>query len=517
MSRQGTPQHRPQAGPLLLAALLACTLFMPLNASAAEQVGRVLVATGSVTAEQGDASARALGRRDPIYAGDRVRTSARGRVQIRFQDGALIDLNPSSTFEVEEYASEDEDGGGSAVMSFLKGAMRTITGAIGGSRDDTYQMNTTVATIGVRGTAYALEYCDTECAQDGGREGLYGRVDDGDVEVDSPGGTGAFSEAQYFFVPEGGPAERIVAPPDGILEGEGETGAGGGDDRIEDVSIRPLATGAEEGLGIDGNDTDLLDPDFESADITDLGPVRPGTSFAGGFGGAFLGSSGFAVYEAPNGGDVRTDDQRRIVGAEFEGFGFVDASDLEHAGGSTTFNPELESEFSVSWGNWSSQAPLEEDGGVDGFLYAVTDPANLTTADEVNVIAENAEFSRFYGDRGGPAVIGSEGGNWQVDNIQVLVSFSDAAIEAASIDLSDTTAGDFISVSAGIEGPDIGVVNPDGSFSADGLSDIDGVFDGELEGHFLGTNAEGALTAFEIREVDGERRIVGARLLQPLD
>ncbi len=156
MSRHGTHQHRPPAGPIL-AALLACLLFMPVNAAAAEQVGRVLVAVGGVTAEQADASARGLGRRDPIYAGERIRTGTRGRVQIRFQDGAMVDLDPGSTCEVEEYASDDD--GGSAVMNFLKGAMRTITGAIGGNRGDDYRMNTTVATIGVRGTATRILRC----------------------------------------------------------------------------------------------------------------------------------------------------------------------------------------------------------------------------------------------------------------------------------------------------------------------------------------------------------------------
>ncbi len=521
MSRQGTLQNRPSAGPIL-AALLACLLFMPVNAAAAEQVGRVLVAVGSVTAEQEDASARALGRRDPIYAGDRIRTAARGRVQIRFEDGAMVDLDPSSTFQVEEYASEDEDGGGSAVMSFLQGAMRTITGAIGGSRDDTYQMNTTVATIGVRGTAYALEYCDAECAQDGGSEGLYGRVDDGEVEVDGPGGTGGFSKGQYFFVPDGGAPERIVAPPDGVLEGEGETGAGGDDEQIEDVSIRPLDTGEEDGIGLGGGDTDLLDPDFESGENLDLEPEPepeplPGTTIEAAFSGAFLGSSGFAVYESPAGGDVRIDDEGRIVGAEFEGFGFVDATDLEHTGGLTTLNAGQESEFNVSWGSWSSDSLPEEDGTLDGFLYAITDLDNMTTAAEIDALEANFTFSVSYTDFGGPSVIGSEGGNWAVNNIRFDATFSAGAIDAASISLLETTTEEIISVDAGIEAPAIGTINPDGSFAADGLGDTDGVFSGEFEGHFLGTNAEGALMAFEIREIDGERRIVGTRILDMLE
>jgi hypothetical protein len=525
MSRQGTLQHRPSAG-TLFATLLVCLLFMPVNASAAEQVGRVLVAAGSVTAEQEDASARALGRRDPIYAGDRIRTSPRGRVQIRFEDGALVDLEPSSTFQVEEYASEadDEDGGGSAVMSFLAGAMRTITGAIGGNRSDDYRMTTTVATIGVRGTAYALEYCDAACAEDGGREGLYGRVDDGEVEVDGPGGIGVFGKGQYFFVPDGGAPERIVAPPDGILEGDGETGAGGDDDRIEDVSIKPLDTGDEDGAGLGSNDTDLLDPDFESAEITDLGPLRPGTSVSVGFGGAFIGSSGFAVYESPGGGDVRRDEEGRIVGAEFDGYdGFVDATDLDFNGGMTPIiDPESgETAFEVSWGSWTAEPGTIAEGDIAGFSYAVTDPGNFTTVTEIEALG-SLEATGTYFDQGGPVAIDSSGATWSVAALQLGVDFG-SGLTGAGIALEPVGGeqGAVLSVSNFPGGGTIGSIDPnDGTFAAAGLSadgggDFSQVFEAEgaLEGRFLGRNAEGALVAFELREVNGDRRVVGTRVL----
>ncbi len=401
MSRQGPPQHRPSAGSIL-AALLACLLFIPINAAAAEQVGRVLVATGSVTAEQKDASTRALGRRDPIYAGDRIRTAARGRVQIRFEDGAMVDLDPSSTFEVEEYATEDEEGGGSAVMSFLKGAMRTITGAIGSSRGDEYRMNTTVATIGVRGTAYALEYCDAECAEDGGSEGLYGRVDEGEVEVDGPGGTGGFGEGQYFFVPDGGAPERIVAPPDGILDGEGGTGAGGDDDRIEDVSIRPLETGEEDGIGLGGNDTDLLEPDFES---TESGRIGATTNAL--FAGAYVGSSGFAVYDSPGSGDVRVDQQGRVVGAEF-GSNFIQVGNLSDF---TSGTVPVQEGLDVTWGSWTGANRPLADGEIAGFSYTLTDPNNITTPGQLGALEGDVTFA----DIGGPSAVGSDGGLWTVN------------------------------------------------------------------------------------------------------
>ncbi|WP_175443062.1 FecR family protein [Halofilum ochraceum] len=456
-----------------------------------------------MTAEQEDASARALGRRDPIYAGDRIRTRARARVQIRFEDGALVDLDPSSTFEVEEYASDDDGGGGSAVMSFLKGAMRTITGAIGGGREDTYRMTTTVATIGVRGTAYALEYCDAECAGEDGQVGLYGRVDDGDVEVEAPGGTGTFGKGHYFFVPEGGAPERIVAPPDGILEGEGETGAGGDDDRIEDVSIKPLDTGEEDGLGIGGTNTDLLDPDFESAETTDLGEPRPGDVAEVLFGGGFVGSDarGTDLYRSDAEAEARLGSDSEIVGAEFDA-GFVDTSDLNlvENGTKTITNPSNgDPLFAVDWGRW--QGAPEIAGGADGgFTYAYADLDRITTPTELDALTGTFFFDSASGD--GPAAVDQNGGTYDV-SASVQLDFFNATIDQAFLNFSGPNT---FSVNGD------GDLNPDATFTVNNLQSTDEVFNGNLEGVLLGSNAEGAIIVFDVEGAGTE--IVGTQVLQ---
>jgi hypothetical protein len=519
MSRQGTLHHRPSAG-LLLATLLACLLFMPFNASAAEQVGRVLVAAGSVTAEQEDASARALGRRDPIYAGDRIRTGPRGRAQIRFQDGGMVDLEANSIFEVEEY-SDDDDAGGSVVMSFLEGAMRTITGAIGGSSRDSYRMNTTVATLGVRGTAYSLRYCDADCAQAGGEAGLYGRVDDGEVVVDGPGGTGGFGAGQFFFIPDGGAPRRIVAPPDGILDGDDGEGADGDDDEaIEDVQVRAVDS--------DDEGEDLLDPGFEQGENEDIDArpgesidARPGESIDAAFSGAFVGSSGFAVYESPGGGDVRRDEDGRIIGAEF-GDEFIDASGMDHLGGMTEITPDGEEDggFEVSWGSWTPSGAVD-DGELRGFVYAYTDPGNFTTATELGAVAD-AVGSLQYNNLHGPSALGSDGTRWNVHWLRIDVDFAAADITGAGMLLAQTNGDEFIDLNAGLFGSGTvdGALNPDTTFTVTDLPGTSvpepgtvGVYSGDLTGRFLGQNAEGALVAFDVGEIEGDRRIVGTRIL----
>jgi hypothetical protein len=444
-------------------------------------------------------------------------------VQIRFDDGGMVDLEADSLFEVEEYG-DDDDAGGSVVMSFLRGAMRTITGAIGGRTNDSYRMNTAVATLGVRGTAYSLRYCDATCVGQGGEPGLYGRVDDGEVVVEGAGGEGTFGVGQFFFVPDGGGPRRIVAPPDGILDGGDDDGADGGDEEvIEDVRVRPVESGDENRASLDGERDNLLDPDYEQGENED--PVAlPGVSIDAAFSGAFIGSSGFAVYESPGGGDVRRDEEGRIVGAEFDGYGFVDASGLEHTGGVTGITDPMTEEvlLEVSWGSWTAEPGTIAEGDIAGFSYAFTDPGNFTTVADIDALG-SLEATGTYFDQGGPTAIDSSGAAWDVAAIFLEVDFG-SGLTGAGIALEPVGGdpGAALSVSNFPDGDTtIGSIDPnDGTFSAAGLSadeggDFSQVFEAEgaLEGRFLGRNAEGALVAFELREVDGDRRVVGTRVL----
>jgi hypothetical protein len=90
-----------------------------------------------------------------ISNGDTIRTGDGGRAQVRFSDGALISLQPTTEFRVDNYEfSNQPTGQEKGFFSLIKGGMRTITGLIGRSNRDNYKVTTSVATIGIRGTEY---------------------------------------------------------------------------------------------------------------------------------------------------------------------------------------------------------------------------------------------------------------------------------------------------------------------------------------------------------------------------
>lgn len=145
------------------ARLVACGALMLLSSLDAEALhaagaARVDFTVGEVAAVRPDGTRRSLKRGAEVSPGDTVDTGS-GRAQLRFTDGAMVSLQPQTQFRIDAYEFKAEAvGGEKGFFSLLKGAMRTITGAIGKTDRKTYRLDTAVATIGIRGTEYAVAY-----------------------------------------------------------------------------------------------------------------------------------------------------------------------------------------------------------------------------------------------------------------------------------------------------------------------------------------------------------------------
>lgn len=126
------------------------------------EVGKVILATGVVTALDRHGNQRALARRSVIYVGDTLRTDHDSMLQLRFTDKAMMTLRENTEFWIEEYRPSDPNTGGAAIMKLLSGGFRTITGSIGKGDKDDYRVTTQAASIGIRGTHYEAVQTDNE-------------------------------------------------------------------------------------------------------------------------------------------------------------------------------------------------------------------------------------------------------------------------------------------------------------------------------------------------------------------
>ena len=200
------------------AALAAFVLLAVLASDALAQAAKVVLAVGEVTLVRGTERSR-LAAGAQVNTGDTVITGAQSNAQLRFSDNALLALKADSEFRIEAFAfSGAADGSERAVFRLVRGGFRTVTGQVGQVNKDTYQVLTTQATIGIRGTHYQLQICavgqcrDSDASQPA-RAGLYGGVFEGRVSVNARGITDEYGEREYFFVPDDEAPQRLLAPP----------------------------------------------------------------------------------------------------------------------------------------------------------------------------------------------------------------------------------------------------------------------------------------------------------------
>ncbi|MDH5437118.1 MAG: FecR domain-containing protein, partial [Gammaproteobacteria bacterium] len=221
---------------LVLSGVVSLVLFGFSAAAWAEEaaIARVIVSSGQFTAVQADGKERVLKRRSAIFEGDTLVTAENGRAQIRFKDGALIDIQAATQLRLDEYHYEGKvDGTEKNTMSLIKGGFRTISGIVGKKNKKNYKVNTPVATIGIRGTHYGLHYCGGDCGVDTGdgkfqnKTGLYGGVVDGAVVASNDAGDIRLGNDEYFHVASiGEPPKTLLIPPAIIFDTEKSVSTG---------------------------------------------------------------------------------------------------------------------------------------------------------------------------------------------------------------------------------------------------------------------------------------------------
>ncbi len=182
---------------LAAALVLVASLLLSSAASAADPVGVLKFTRGVVTIVSVAGETRRAGRDDELNLNELVVTGAASLAVIQLSDDSRMVVRPNSEFRVELLNADAADNRGqSAVLSLLRGGLRLATGLISRVNPGGYQLNTPVATIGIRGTEFNSRICLADCAAEeiqlaGGdaadsiSEGLYVNVDDGRVFLDN--------------------------------------------------------------------------------------------------------------------------------------------------------------------------------------------------------------------------------------------------------------------------------------------------------------------------------------------
>ncbi|OBP13419.1 hypothetical protein A5320_19135 [Rheinheimera sp. SA_1] len=196
-----------RSSPCCIIALSVLLWQLPLLAE--EAAGKTIMARGSVQASA-EQQSRALKRQSPVFGVDLVSTGPESSSQLRMKDGGLLSMHADSELAIRNYPSGQGGAADSVSMDLLKGGLRTITGTLPQSAKD-YQLNTPVATIGVRGTHYeaVLQQGDLYLA---GWDGII------DIRVTVPGADQSFSLGpeqpfRFAIVRANGEVELLLRAP----------------------------------------------------------------------------------------------------------------------------------------------------------------------------------------------------------------------------------------------------------------------------------------------------------------
>ncbi len=506
-----------------------------------EIIGKVIINVGSLSA-QNRGSTRTLNRRSPIYKGDTLTTGGRSLTQIRLKDGALLSLRPYTEIKIEEYNYNGrEDGSEKSVLELLKGGFRTITGLIGHKNKQNYQIRTSVATIGIRGTHYSLVLCQQASCNDGDTQvddGLYGGVADGSIVIENQSGIHRFNNDQYFKLTSASAAPVEFLLPPGVLKNSKGKLTNSGKTRsstnkqevskrtksaprrlavivepgqpdfsrrpkvaLPDLSKPPLVedtiTTAPNGSGmlISFNETDGLGlPNGVAAGVI----IAPKNNNA-----IVLGPNRVPVAAREVSYDIELDQLRvneLILGTADSGLAKLAPSSL---GG----DPKL----GVNWGRWNGQFTVLNDGVKSQtqdnlhFIYS----ENLTSPAQLANLGQTIGSATYYS-VDGFGTLPTDLKNNIADTpalIDLTVDFNQQSLTQYNVSAIVAGINYFASTSFSVPLNEIA--------SGFSLSDISSGNTGQASVLFVGDQAQGAITAFQIQDAQSTNAITGTALLTP--
>ena len=179
----------------------------------AKAAGTVTFKTGDATITHADKTVTPAAKNAELNVGDTVETKE-GRLQLSLIDGGKVSLQPNTIYKINKYEfTGKEDGSEYAFTELIKGGLRTVSGLVGHKNRDRYQLKTTAATIGIRGTEFTVNF-------DGNT--LIMTTNHGSVDVCNQGGCLNAVTGQSIIVSVGGApkpskkaAQAAAAAPSG--------------------------------------------------------------------------------------------------------------------------------------------------------------------------------------------------------------------------------------------------------------------------------------------------------------
>lgn len=138
---------------LLLLAVPAAAWSAPSDPK--DTIGVVRNSTGTASVLRGDQAYPAVSG-TKLLAGDTLTTGFDGSMGIILRDDSILSLGPGSTLVIRDFLFSPREGKLGLLARISSGTMAYISGLIGKLAPQSVRFDTPVATIGIRGTYFAV-------------------------------------------------------------------------------------------------------------------------------------------------------------------------------------------------------------------------------------------------------------------------------------------------------------------------------------------------------------------------
>ncbi len=142
--------------------------------------------TGAAKAVDAQGRERPLEKGAEIRSGEKIVTADGALVQMRLNDGGFLSVRSGTEMVIDRFNYDEKNASNSNfLVSLVRGGFRSITGLIGKTNPDAYQIRTATATVGIRGTDH-----EPMVIPEGvpgmaalGAPGFYDKVNDGETFI----------------------------------------------------------------------------------------------------------------------------------------------------------------------------------------------------------------------------------------------------------------------------------------------------------------------------------------------
>ncbi|MEQ9488448.1 MAG: FecR domain-containing protein [Alphaproteobacteria bacterium] len=175
-----------------------------------EPIGEVDAIKGTITVIRNDGTQVTLAEGDPLFQGDTIVSGPGAALGIIFVDKSTMSMASESRIVLDELIYDPATAQGSQLFNVVQGAFVFTSGAIGKNDPDSVGVTTPVATIGIRGTKYAVSVDSVDGASSV-------TIFEGAVVVQNAAGTAlltSIGESTLISSQTVPPSQVYIMPPD---------------------------------------------------------------------------------------------------------------------------------------------------------------------------------------------------------------------------------------------------------------------------------------------------------------